>query len=253
MKKLIYLPDIIIKKDSLELNSPYFINYIKNVLRYKEGEFLDISNENTIYTTKIDKISKKIIKFKIIDLKKDKSEKTNKIILIQSLFSWPRLEWLVEKVVELGIDEIIFIQTGRSKIKINNWEAKKERIYKIIYKALTQSHRGEWIKINPPVKLDELKLSDGFKIIFDTKDENLTFTPSILNNVKGEVYIAIGPEGGFSEDEKELFYSLGFKPYKLPLPILRAETAAIVSVAFINAKLNEVKNDGFSEKNIKEI
>ncbi len=241
--KIIYLPEINIKEDTIVLTSAYFINYIKNVLRFNINEEINISNNGVIYQTTIMKITKKLIEFKILSKEKVETNKKNKIILIQSLFSWPRLEWLVEKTVELGIDEITFIQTQRSKLKINNWESKKERLNKIMYKALTQSHQSRLVKINQPTKLNKLKLNEGLKIIFDTKNENLTFTPQIINNAKQDIFVAIGPEGGFSEEEKNFFYDIGFKGYKMPLPILRAETASIAALVLIISKLNEVNND----------
>ncbi len=241
--KIIYLPEITINENIMVLNSAYFINYIKNVLRFNINEEINISNNGVIYKTKISKITKKLIEFEILSKENTKTNKKNKITLIQSLFSWPRLEWLVEKSVELGVDEIIFIQTQRSKLKINNWNSKKERLNKIMYKALTQSHQSTLIKINEPLKADKLELNDGLKIIFDTKDENLTFTPEIINNAEQDIYVAIGPEGGFSEEEKSFFYNIGFKGYKMPLPVLRAETAAIAALVLIISKLNGDKND----------
>jgi 16S rRNA (uracil1498-N3)-methyltransferase len=234
-EKTIYLPKILIKNDKIELNSKYFINYIKNVLRYNLNDELNISNKNIIYETKILNISKKIIEFEVISKKNVEKFRKTKITLIQSLFSWPRLEWLFEKTIELGVDEIIFVQTERSKLKIDNWESKKERLDKIMYKALTQSHQARTIKIHEPIKLKDLKSIEGIKIIFDTKDENLTFTHTILNNSEQDVFIAIGPEGGFSDEEKAFFYNLGYKGYKMPLPILRAETASIAALVLISS------------------
>jgi len=239
-EKTIYLPEITIENDLIDLNSAYFINYIKNVLRYKVNYELNISNKNTIYKTKIIDISKKTIKFEVLSKKIAESIKKNRIILIQSLFSWPRLEWLVEKSIELGVEEIIFVQTERSKLKINNWTSKKERLNKIMYKALTQSHQARPVKLNEPIKLRNLNIKDGIKIIFDTKNENLTFNPTILNNTEQDIFLAIGPEGGFSNEEKSFFYNIGFTGYKMPLPILRAETAAIAALVLIISSIQEV-------------
>ena len=234
--KTIYIPEISVNGDKIVIDSSYFVNYIKNVLRYNINDEINISNNGVKYNTLISKITKKIIEMDIKLKEELDILKKRKITLIQSLFAWPRLEWLVEKSVELGVDEIIFIQTERSKLKINNWNSKKERLNKIIYKALTQSHQTLPIMINEPVKLENLDLSDGFKIIFDTKDENLTFSSSILNNSEQDIFVAIGPEGGFSDKEMIFFNDLGFKSYKIPLPILRAETAAIAAMVLVIAK-----------------
>jgi len=235
-EKTIYIPEISIDEEQIVIDSSYFVNYIKNVLRYNLNDEINITNNGVKYISKIVKITKKIIELEIISKEDVEIKKKNKITLIQSLFSWPRLEWLVEKSVELGVDEIIFVQTQRSKLKINNWQAKKERLNKIIYKALTQSHQARPIIINEPIKLAKLTLNDGIRIIFDTKNENLTFSPSILNNVKQDIYLAIGPEGGFSDEEREYFKDLGFNSYKMPLPVLRAETAAIAALVLIISK-----------------
>ena len=236
--KRIYLPLIDIKDNQIILTDSYFINYIKNVLRFKLKDEIVILSTNFNYITEIIELSKKNIKFNISKIEPVKKI-DKEVILIQSIFKWDRFEWMLEKLVEVGVDKIIPVITNRTTTKINNWEKKLKRFEKIIYKALTQSRQNIMPIIEEPIKLTNLEIdSEIDKIFFDTKDGIEIFDENILLEKK-KIAVFIGPEGGIDNDEREFLKKYDFKQFKLNLPILRAETAAIISVAQINMRLNK--------------
>jgi len=241
MKRL-YLPIIEINKDKqIILEDNYFINYIKNVLRYQIDEKIIILSNRVNYFVKIEVISKRKIVFKILR-REDIPKKDSSITLIQSIFKWERFEWMLEKVVELGVDRIIPVITNRTTTKVHKWDSRVKRFEKIIYKALTQSHQNIVPEIMEPIKLSDLTIK-GERIFFDTVDDIPIFNGDSLN--KNDISIFIGPEGGINNLERELLKEKGFKQYRLNLPILRAETAAIISVAIINMRFNKWINVHF--------
>lgn len=155
-------------------------------------------------------------------------------IAIAPTKSMDRIEWMVEKCVELGIEEISFIRTERSERKLIN----RERIKKIAVSAMKQS-----VKANLPV-LSELTDFNSFlkggpfmgqKFIGFLDEQN----PETLYNIsikKNHYTVLIGPEGDFTPLEIEQAKQTGFKPISLSPYRLRTETAGIVACNILNIK-----------------
>jgi len=234
--KQIFIPEITLNDGKIVVSDTYYTNYIINVLRYKLNDCLNLSANGKIYEVEIEKINKNNIIFSVKNITEEEKSK-NKVILLQSIIKHDRFEWLLEKCVEVGVDEIYPLITNRCVVKIDDFDSKKERWDKIIFKALTQSHQSKPLQINNPVKLSDIKNLQGTKIAFDISDKNLTFDQSILHNAVSPVMVCIGPEGGFENEELILLENMGVSIYKLNLPVLRAETAAVVISAFVKMSL----------------
>ncbi|MEM9991021.1 MAG: RsmE family RNA methyltransferase, partial [Bacteroidota bacterium] len=146
-----------------------------------------------------------------------------------------RMEWFVEKVTELGIDEITPIfcqQSERTKIRL-------DRLEKIAISAMKQSLRSYLPKINAPVKMNQLlsnyqsetaRLNKYIAHCESTKKVNLWDT----YRMGKDALILIGPEGDFSSQEIEQALSLNFKAISLGTHRLRTETAGITACNVIN-------------------
>ncbi len=234
--KSIFVPDVFLEDGFIFLKDSYFINYIKNVLRLGVGDFLIILSNDINYEGKITEVGKKRIVLEVKDsnkvIKKDRN-----VILLQSLIKLERFEIVLEKAIELGVSKIIPIISSRCKMQEINWDNKLKRFNKIIMKALTQSKQNTIPSLERPLRLKDIDLDLDLKIFFD-KDDNLEVFNSDTK-INKEIAIFIGPEGGLCEDEKLVLKSKGFLAYRLNLPVLRSETAAIVSLAFINMRLND--------------
>jgi 16S rRNA (uracil1498-N3)-methyltransferase len=161
-----------------------------------------------------------------------------------------RLEWFIEKVTEIGIDEITPVICRFSERKT----VKEERLEKIIISAAKQSVKAYFPKLNPQCTFDELiknhqadqkfiahcytsaQLSSGGKQNNENEiPENVQYSFSHKKLLKNEivpskdVLILIGPEGDFSIDEVTKAISLGFVPVSLGESRLRTETAGVVA------------------------
>lgn len=141
-----------------------------------------------------------------------------------------RIEWMIEKAVEIGIDEISFIKCKNSE-RVN---LKIERIQKIVESAVKQSKQAMIPKVNELRDVKQLfALNTGIKLIAHCEEgDKLT-----LKNIdcKGnEVLVLIGPEGDFSNDEIETALKCGFKPISLGETRLRTETAGLYVVQAIS-------------------
>ena len=169
----------------------------------------------------------------IKDIKKQYGKRTKYLhIAISPTKSMDRLEWFLEKVVELGVDEITFIECNNSeRFKVNIARCKK-----IIISAIKQSVKAYLPKLNDLVKFDKFMIQNhhvNVKSICFLGLENSTFI-SNLHDDKRSHLICIGPEGDFTENEVSLAIKNNFNCISLGNSRLRTETAGVVVATMIN-------------------
>jgi 16S rRNA (uracil1498-N3)-methyltransferase len=175
----------------------------------------------------------------------EKREIPVKITLAQSLIKTVRLEFLLQKSTELGVDRFLPVISSRSVIKVEGRVEKKlERWSRIVREAAKQSGNTKVPMILPPKPLREVleEDEDGLKIFLNERGG--TYLKEILqgkcDSVKQEVGIPsstrvlIGPEGGWTDQEEHDILEHGYKAISLGPQTLRAETAAISCVVLIN-------------------
>ncbi len=135
-----------------------------------------------------------------------------------------RFEWMVEKIVELGIREITPIVTQRTEKK----SIKVERLQKIAISALKQSHQPYLPIINHPINFkDFVQNADATVKAIAVCSETKTSLSSLLNHSNTSYLIAIGPEGDFTIEENQFAQKQGFIPIHLGNSILRSETSGV--------------------------
>ncbi|MBO7100949.1 MAG: 16S rRNA (uracil(1498)-N(3))-methyltransferase [Bacteroidales bacterium] len=147
-----------------------------------------------------------------------------------------RMEWLVEKAVEIGVGEITLLQCDHSERSF----LKTDRLEKLAVSAMKQSLHTVLPKINPTVKLSDWlnsqlsTLNSQLKFIAHCEaDKPRTPLAAALKPGK-DVVVLIGPEGDFSEEEIALALACGFQPVSLGPSRLRTETAALYAVVAFN-------------------
>ena len=212
-------------------------HYVKNVMRLKVGDVLSIFNAQGEWDARIEDYKKNIVSIKI--LKKVKNiKKENNVCLAFSPIKQNSLNFMIQKTTELGIQRFIPLICERSIVKeINN-----ERIKKIIIESSEQSNRISLPQIS---KKDSLKnflntFPKNGRIIFcDINCDSGNLKKILSKKVDGPICILIGPEGDFSENERQLIIDLNqASSVSLASNILRAETAAIAAVTLVNFELN---------------
>lgn len=142
-----------------------------------------------------------------------------------------RIEWMLEKCTEMGIDEITLLNTEHSERKV----VKVERLEKVIIAAMKQSLKAYLPKLNPMVSFQEFvaKCSENCKFIAHCHPGEKKRIDEIYPMGK-DVVILIGPEGDFSIEEVEIAQKAGFLPITLGTSRLRTETAGIAACHSIN-------------------
>ena len=214
-------------------------HYLSNVLRMKIGSVVKLFNSDdgeflgTIVTAR-----KYSLAVTLTSKVSAAVEEPLKIHLAASISKGDRMDYLIQKSVELGVSQITPIFSEFTEVKIKNsvrLERKCSHWRRIARSSCEQCGRFFIPLVNPPVKFNEFVTNEEGLILLDPSGKkNLK---SIKNN--GEVCVVTGPEGGFSPNEIEMARKRGHV-VKLGPRILRAETAPVVALAILQSKFGDL-------------
>ena len=208
-------------------------HYLIKVMRIKESEVFSIFNQNGEWEAKVLKISKGIVEFKTVKQLR-KKESSKELWLAFSPIKSNYQNFMIQKATELGVTKFLPIIFDRTVVrKINN-----ERLEKIVIEASEQSNRLNVPKIEKAQNLKNFLNSNSMDLIFtDLNSDNKKIEKSKLTDKP--ICIIIGPEGDFSEAEREEILSFkGVQSLKINENILRSETAVISAISIINYVIN---------------
>ena len=208
-------------------------HYLTKVMRVKENQIFSLFNKSGEWEAKILGVSKGIVEFKIIKQLRQK-ENTKELWLAFSPIKSNYQNFMIQKATELGITKflpIIFERTVVRKINI-------ERLEKIVIEASEQSNRINVPLIESLQTLDIFLKKNSMDLIFtDLNSDNIKIDKSKLTDKP--VCIIIGPEGDFSETERDKILSFkGVQSVKINENILRSETAVISAISIVNYVIN---------------
>ena len=217
--------------DKLDKSQSYYLN---KVMRVKENEVFSLFNGNGEWEAKVLSISKSIIKFKIIKQLRQKENIKKELWLAFSPIKSNYQNFMIQKATELGVTKFLPIIFDRTVVRKIN----KERLEKIIIEASEQSNRINLPKIDEPQSLNNFLETNSIDLILTDLNSNINKIDKSKLTDK-PVCIIIGPEGDFSEVERqEILAFKGVQPIKINQNILRSETAVISAISIINYVLN---------------
>lgn len=217
--------------------------HIKTVLRAREGEELTLCDgEGMDYQCRIASLERGVL-LDILSKEACETEPKTKITLYQGLPKADKMELIIQKCVELGVDRIVAVSTERAIVKLDKKETKKlERWQKIAEAAAKQSGRGKIPEIGGQVLKFKDAVAEAAKLdgaIIPYEKEQETGIRQFVQKFKGEsVGVFIGPEGGFAEEEIALARENGITPITLGKRILRTETAGMTTIAILLYELD---------------
>ena len=208
-------------------------HYLVKVMRVKENEVFSLFNKNGEWEAKILGISKNVVEFKIIKQVRQK-ENTKELWLAFSPIKSNYQNFMIQKATELGVTKFLPIIFDRTVVRKIN----KERLEKIIIEACEQSNRINVPPIEDAQNLKSFLKNNLMDLIFtDLNSDNQKIDKSKLTNKP--VCIIIGPEGDFSETEREEILDFkGVQTIKINENILRSETAVISAISIVNYVIN---------------
>lgn len=226
-----------INEDTIILSGREYKHAIK-VLRYVKGDIINvIDGAEKKYKAVIIEIYKNSLRAKILETHKTDTEPQVSITLFQSLIKATRFEMILEKATELGIQRIVPVITERSIYKsAEPGEKMRKRWQRILEGAACQCGRMDIPELGPVISFEKAvsENEQNLNILFfpDKSSEKIAGILEVLEKIES-LGLFVGPEGGFSEKEFRTAVSAGIRICGLGSNILRAETAAIVSLAIV--------------------
>ena len=217
--------------------------YVLTVLRKAVGERIDVMDGNGyLYHCVIYSIKGKELYLHVVDVVHHPEGKRPKVTLLVSPIKGPRMDWLVEKATELGVDRIVPTVFRRTVVRFENGEGEKcERWKRIMIEASRQSGRFSVPELGPPTPLRGLlPYIDHFEnrwLLYE-REKSTTMKEVLATQKNGSVCVAIGPEGGIEEGEVEWFEQHGFVPCTLGENVLRTETTPLVVLSVMLYEFN---------------
>lgn len=217
------------------------VNHMKNVLRMKPGEKVKIQDGLGVsYICSITGYEQKEAALKIISREAADTELPSKIWLFQGLPKGDKMEWIVQKAVELGAAKVIPFAAGRSVVKLDEKKAEKKtaRWQAIARGAAEQCGRAVIPEVKCPVSYSQaLVLASGLDevLVPYELEKGMKETAEIIKSIRPgrSVGIFIGPEGGFDAEEIERARKAGARPISLGSRILRTETAGVTALSIL--------------------
>lgn len=224
------------------------VNHIKNVLRLEPGDWLvACDGEGTDYVCRIQSLSQEEITLSIEKKQESGTELDTRITLFQGIPKKDKMEFIIQKAVELGAYEIVPVMMKRCVVKLS--EAKKiqkktERWQAIAEAAAKQCDRGMIPVVHTPVTMEQafdMASSLEYNMIPYELQDGIQVSRQIVEEAcsKESVGIFIGPEGGLEKEEVEKAMEIGAKPITLGKRILRTETAGMALLSIMMFQLQK--------------
>lgn len=224
----------------MTITDPLF-SHLSKSLRMRPGDPLTLNDEQgRRYQTTIIQISKQVMYSTVSDIQDYFHSSTPPITLAQALLKGEKMAWVIQKATELGVQAIAPLVTERVIPRLSQTHAKnyQERWDRIALEAAQQSERWSVPTIFPiQTFYDFLTRDDNeMQIIMAERQENVSLSKIPLS--QGGITVIVGPEGGWTKEERQSAQSLNVVFATLGQGILRAETASLASLAILQAKLN---------------
>lgn len=218
------------------------VNHICNVLRMKAGEqfYVNDGSASGKFLCALQSVAEDRVVCRIVSTITESSELPCEIVLYQGLPKADKMEFIIQKAVELGVSRIVPVSMKRCVVKLDDKkaDAKISRWQGIAESAAKQSKRDRIPVVDRRMTLKEaLKEAADFEVSMMPYEnaEGMAFTRKLLEDIKPgqRVAIFIGPEGGFEDGEVAEALSMGTQPVTLGRRILRTETAGLAMLSML--------------------
>jgi 16S rRNA (uracil1498-N3)-methyltransferase len=224
------------------------VNHIKNVLRLEPGDWLVVCDgQGKDYVCRIQGIWQDHVELSVEKIQESGTELDTRITLFQGVPKKDKMEFIIQKAVELGVYEIVPVMMKRCVVKLEREEKIQKKVQRwqaIAESAAKQCDRGIVPVVHPPVSMEQAfdmassleynmipyELQDGIDAAREIVEEACT---------KSSVGIFIGPEGGLEKQEVEQAVSMGARPLTLGRRILRTETAGMALLSIMMFQLQQ--------------
>ena len=218
--------------------------HMPRVLRAQPGMEADVVAGGHVFHAQVAAVAGDEVRFNLIaELEADPALP---VTLVMAVYKFDHMEWAIEKATELGVAAVAPVIARRTEKHLAEAAAKRvQRWRRIVHDAAQQSRRSDVPLIHDPVPLAVRlrEASEATRIVLAEQERTTTLRHALEEALVAAeeetptLEIAIGPEGGWAPEEEALFDANGWRTVSLGPRILRAETAAIVSLAVVASYL----------------
>jgi 16S rRNA (uracil1498-N3)-methyltransferase len=209
--------------------------HLTRVLRAEPGQRYEITDSQNAWLAEIAEAHGDRVVFRVIE-PASSPEAPVRLTLAAALIKFDCLEWMIEKITELGVERILPFEAARSEKGLATAARKRaERWRRIAKESSQQSRRLRPPEILPAVSFQAALAEPGdYRYFLDEAGATpLVHMLPAHRTPSAPVTLLTGPEGGWTEDERGLAIAAGWQPVSLGPQILRAETAAMAAVAIL--------------------
>jgi 16S rRNA (uracil1498-N3)-methyltransferase len=209
-------------------------HHLTRVLRVEAGQKYEITDTRRVWLAEVATARKSEVEFEVIEELAAGPELPQTIAYL-ALVRFEKLEWSIEKATELSVTRVVPFQAQRSERGLDDGARKRvERWRRIAHEASEQSRRLRPPEITSPCAFEQVLSDDSsVRMWLDERPGAPALIRALSARPLGSVAIAIGPEGGWSDTERERFAASGWLPASLGTGVLRAETATCAALAVI--------------------
>lgn len=219
------------------------VRHLLKVMRARKGDQIEVVADDRVYLCEVTKLRPlSIVTVKEI---KENNELPNYIILVATLLKGDKMDLVLQKATELGVNEIVLLESERTIVHIKKQQSdlKLGRYQRILKEAAEQSKRHRIPYIQNIISFDRInEIEADLKLIaYEGSSGSTKLLNKKIDSIKRgqRIAVIIGPEGGFSKDEVNYARHHGFTPVGLGKRILRAETASIYTLSVIANRLED--------------
>lgn len=244
----IYQPISLNSGQIVELDAQATVHLTK-VLRLRVGDALVVFNgEGGEFAAQVDAVGRRSASIKLGEFADGGVESPLQLVLLQGVSRGERMDYTVQKAVELGVARVVPVLTKRTTVNLRGERQEKRRAHwqAVVNSACEQSGRNRVPEVAPvtPFATALAEVGEGLKLVLHHRAQTgLDELPAPA----GPVSLLIGPEGGLSAEEITAAEAAGFVPLRLGPRVLRTETAALAALSVLQWQWGDFNSGGTAE------
>ncbi|QCO68299.1 16S rRNA (uracil(1498)-N(3))-methyltransferase [Luteimonas yindakuii] len=218
--------------------------HLLRVLRLREGDACVLFNgDGHDYDARITAVGKRGGDAQVLDRRVVDNESPLRISLVQGIARGEKMDLVLQKATELGIDAVVPVHSDRSEVKLDGERARKRLAHwtSVVIAACEQSGRARVPSVTPAAPLHEALdalPAGGLRLLLDPFAH--ANTQSLPAPADGRIVLAVGPEGGWSQRDRTVLETAGFVGIRLGPRVLRTETAGLAAIAALQARFGDL-------------
>lgn len=218
--------------------------HLARVLRARPGQLYELSDGRAVWLGRVERVARDAVEFSLLE-QLPAAEPRLRTILLLAVVKFERFEWCLEKAAELGVAAVVPLVAARSeRALVAAAPRRAERWRRILVEASQQSRRLRPPELRDPVRpapAFRLPAEGALRLLLSERADAPPLREALAGCTADAAMLAIGPEGGWTEEEIAAARAGGFEEASLGPLVLRTETAVLAALAVLNYALGEAR------------